>query len=227
LTAESASSGPGAGSAARLEDFRSRFPRLGSDEAGKGDFFGPLVVAAAYIEKPGDLADAVVDSKRLSDGSIARLAADLTRRIRHTVVKIMPPRYNELYARLKNINAILGWAHAQAIKNLLAAGARPAAILVDRFGPEFRVLRHLADADRNGVHFFAHGEQDPAVAAASIIARHTFVREMERLGEKADMRLPLGAGEEVDGAARALARKVGRERLAEFVKVHFKNFARI
>jgi len=210
-----------------LESFQSVYPRLGSDEVGKGDFFGPLVVAAVIVERQGQLPDTIADSKRLSAGAVERLADELKPKVRHAVVKILPPRYNELYGMFRNINAILGWAHAQAIRNLLAGGAQPAAILIDQFGPEFRVRRHLEGVGKDQIHFFHRAERDAAVALASVIARQVFVREIERLSAKAGMKLPLGAGEEVDAAARLLARKIGKERMTEFVKVHFKNFARI
>jgi len=206
------------------------FPKIGGDEVGKGDFFGPLVVCAVYLEGPDSVPREVRDSKSVSEHRIRTQAPALLQALSraHAVVKISPAKYNELYAKFKNINAILGWAHARAVKNLLETGLDPRVILIDRFGPEFRVTRHFDDPGWvEKMVFLPRAEEDPAVAVASVIARYTFLKEMERLSRSAAMNLPLGAGEGVDAAARVLAKRVGPSGMAAFAKVHFKNFQRI
>ncbi len=203
------------------------FPKIGSDEVGKGDFFGPLVVAAVFLEKPEILEGLhVLDSKKLSTRAVQRLAPQLKKRLPHAVVRIGPAKYNELYGKLRNINIVLGWAHARAIKNLQELQPLPPLILIDRFGPETRVRANFHDpAVQQRLTFFSGAERDPAVACASVIARAAFLEEMERLSAEADQKLPLGAGLPTIAAARQLARRLGKPALSRFVKTHFKNFA--
>lgn len=205
------------------------FPKIGSDEVGKGDFFGPLVVCAVYLENSGQVDDlGVRDSKSVSNSRTRTLAPQLMRRLRHSTVKIFPEKYNELYGKFKNINVILGWAHARAIMNLLEENLTPRIILIDRFGPEFRVLTHFDQAGIREMTVFSPGaERDAAVAAASIIARGVFLSEIEKLTQQAGMDIPLGAGEKVDGVARRLCEKMGKPGLTRFVKTHFKNYSRL
>jgi len=205
----------------------SRFPKIGTDEVGKGDFFGPLVVSAVFMKNPemtGDLR--ILDSKSLSDSAIRANAPLLMQILKHSVVKILPSKYNQLYERFHNINLILGWAHAQAIKNLLDEGVRPELILIDKFGPPSRVLHHFhGDEPKGRILFFTHAEKDKAVACASMISRLVFLNEMEKLSHQAGIAIPLGAGPLVDQAAQKLAARLGVENLGMFVKLHFRNFA--
>lgn len=213
-----------------LSELEVVFPRLGCDEVGKGDFFGPLVACGVVVtEKNYRFFEGVNDSKKLSDKRIAALAPDLMGKVPHSVVKIGPSRYNELYERFGNINAILGWAHSRVIRNLLEQGQAPQAVVIDQFGPEFRVLGNLRDVDFDlkRIHFFHRAEADLAVAAASVIARHVFLLEMESLGKKLGAKIPLGAGAPVDQAAREIHRKHGGGIFKEFAKLHFKNFSRL
>lgn len=205
------------------------FPKIGSDEVGKGDFFGPLVVCAVYIEDSAQISElAARDSKTISDSRVEKLGARLVRMVEYSLVKISPEKYNQLYQRFKNINVILGWAHAQAIKNVLEKQKNPEIILIDKFGPEFRVQKHFDDHGiREKMIFINRAEQDTAVAAASIIARYTFLNEMGKLSTRCGRKLPLGAGEMVDSAARELAAKIGLQNLSNYVKVHFKNYLRL
>ena len=205
------------------------FPKIGSDEVGKGDFFGPLIVCAVYVENPEQMEDLNArDSKSISDYRVKLMAPQLMRHFLYSLVKISPEKYNELYTRFKNINVILGWAHAQAVKNLLEKKVKPKVILVDKFGPEFRVLKHFDD---KSIHektvFLTNAEMDLAVASASIIARNVFLNEIHKLKEEAGLDIPLGASRMVDAAARKLSQKIGRANLSRFVKTHFKNYSRL
>ncbi len=213
-----------------LSELEAVFPRLGCDEVGKGDFFGPLVVCGVVInERNYPLFDGICDSKKMSDKRIGVIAPGLMEKVPHSVVKIGPARYNELYLRFRNINAILGWAHSRVIRNLLEQGQNPAAIVIDQFGPEFRVLGNLRDVDyeMNRIFFFNRAESDPPVAAASVIARYVFLQEMELLGKKLGTKIPLGAGAPVDLTAKALFQKHGGEIFKDFAKLHFKNFSKL
>ena len=126
--------------------------RIGTDESGKGDFFGPLVIAAVWADvRTGALLESwgVADSKRLSDGrarSLARKIADA--KIPHAVVAIGPAKYNELYGRMKNLNRLLAWGHARAIENLLEQTSAEA-VITDQFGDASLVERALFERGRS------------------------------------------------------------------------------
>jgi ribonuclease HIII len=212
-----------------IKDVVDSYPKIGSDEVGKGDFFGPLVVCSVFMESPSQIIDiSARDSKSVSDSRINRLAPELIKKVKYSIVKISPQKYNELYGKFKNINIILGWAHAQAIKNLLAEGLVPEVILVDKFGPEIRVLKHFDDDTiKKRMVFAPNAEVDIAVAAASIIARFAFLNEVKKMGADCGMEIPLGAGTPADEIAKKLAGQIGLRDLSRYVKTHFKNFSRL
>jgi ribonuclease HIII len=201
---------------------------LGSDESGKGDYFGPLVVAAALV-RPED-ADFLVelgvrDSKLATDGTIRRVEGALAGRLPHAVRVLEPESYNEAWRRAGNLNVLLGRLHAEVIDAVLAAmpDARPR-IIVDRFGDPGHVRRALTPtARRRPFSMPTRGEAYPAVAAASFLARAAFLREFERLKGLAGDELYLGASDpRILPLARRLASEGGRAWLAKFAKLHFR-----
>ena len=204
---------------------------IGVDESGKGDYFGPLVIAAVCVET--DTAEmlrrsGVRDSKTLSDRAVMELAPDISGLCRSTVVAIGPPKYNQLYAKLKNLNKLLGWGHARAIENLLDAGCPATMALSDQFGD----TRFISDALLNKgkqirLEQRHRAEDDVAVAAASIVARAEFLRRLERLSTEAGLILPKGASNLVEAAAGRLVAAHGRDGLGNFAKLHFKTTAKI
>jgi ribonuclease HIII len=203
---------------------------VGTDESGKGDYFGPLVVAAvrasadesAMLERIG-----AADSKILSDSVIRGLDMEIRASLPHAVVAIDPPEYNALHAKLGNLNLILGWAHAQAIADLIARAPCDRA-LTDQFGNPKYVQDQLDSRGITiGLEQRPRAEEVPAVAAASILARAEFVRRLEALSETAGMTLPKGASDIVDDAARRLVRARGRDFLGRVAKLHFKTTLRV
>lgn len=205
--------------------------RVGLDESGKGDYFGPLVAAAAAVLDEGterELAElGVADSKKLSDGRCLALARALEARLPFEVVAIGPARYNQLYERLKNVNRILAWAHARALEDLLAR-VPVDVVVADQFAKDPGRLERALMARGRLVELrqIPHAEADLAVAAASVLARARFLRELERLSRVAGMRLPKGATH-VEGPARELFRRGGIEELARFAKLHFATTQRV
>ena len=199
--------------------------RIGIDESGKGDYFGPLVIAAVRIT-PADEPDLrlmqVRDSKRISDGRILEMAPDIRRVCRHSIVAIGPQRYNELYAKIKNLNRLLAWGHARALENMLEHAECPLAIS-DQFGDERFILNALLDKGKK-IQLIQRpkAEEDIAVAAASILARAEFLLRLKRLSEEIGLPLPKGASQAVELAARVVVKKFGRERLNTVAKLHFK-----
>lgn len=206
----------------------------GLDESGKGDLFGPVVAACVIAGKEAVekwISAGVHDSKSIgSDKKIFEIEK-IIRGTQGVVVKTAfasIEKYNSLYYKFGNLNAFLGHLHFLALKEALAETeelkfAMPAWGLLDQFSKSRIVQRELS---RNGINFDLRmrtkAESDPVVAAASIIARATYVREIERISELAGTRVPKGCGAVAKKAATEIFRKFGRERYGEFVKLHFK-----
>ena len=204
-------------------------PHMGVDESGKGDFFGPLVIAAAYVDEAiaKDLkALNVRDSKTItSDKAAQDLAKKIRGRLgeRYVVVSIGTAAYNRLYTTMGSVNRILAWGHARAIENLLEKVPDCPRALSDQFGPEQQIQRALQQKGRKIKLEQRHkAESDIAVAAASILARAGFLTAMDKLGEKIGVKLPKGASEAVKAAAAAIAQKHGGAAFLEVAKCHFK-----
>lgn len=204
-------------------------PHMGVDESGKGDFFGPLVIAAAYVDEPiaNDLrAMNVRDSKTITTDRAAR---DLARRIRErlgdrfTVVSIGPSAYNRLYTTMGSVNRILAWGHAKCIENLLEKVPECPRALSDQFGPERQIQAALQKRGRKiKLDQRPRAESDVAVAAASILARDGFLSAMEKLGQSVETKLPKGASEKVRAVATELVQKRGGRIFLDVAKCHFK-----
>jgi ribonuclease HIII len=207
-------------------------PHIGSDEAGKGDYFGPLVVAAVYADEVAleRLPQAgVKDSKRISG---ERRLWELERAVKQIcpsfeVVVISPARYNELIEKMRNLNRLLAWGHARAIENVLEMQPGCRLALADQFGDE-RYLRESLMKRGRQIELVqqVRAEADPAVAAASTLARAAFIRALERLSSEAGMDLPRGATH-VLPAARQLYAQGGEALLRQVAKVHFKTTKQI
>lgn len=200
-------------------------PRIGIDESGKGDYFGPLVIAAVYVNpecEPDLRLMQVRDSKRISDGRILEMAPDIRQVCPHSIVAIGPQRYNELYEKIGNLNRLLAWGHARALENLLDRVECDLAI-ADQFGDERLILRALLEKGKKiRLVQRTKAESDLAVAAASILARAEFLLRLRRLSDEVGTTLPKGASQGVELAARMVVKKHGREQLSRVAKMHFK-----
>lgn len=213
---------PAAPAALRVAAFA---PHVGADESGKGDYFGPLAVAAVLVP---DVATArllaekgVRDSKLVPDAEAGALASLVRHRCPHEVRALAPPRYNEVYARFGNLNVLLASMHAECIESLLAReGAYPAH--VDQFANGRVLDRQLGPLARAaGVTQSVRGESDLVVAAASIVARAEFLAGLAQLEAQHGLRLPKGAGAPTVAAARVVAARGGEALLAQVAKMHF------
>jgi ribonuclease HIII len=205
--------------------------RIGTDESGKGDYFGPLVVAAFFLPEgqEGVLRElGVRDSKRTSDARCLEIAGTLKRGYpHHAIVAIGPERYNELWARLRNLNRLLAWGHARAIENILERVPAGKAV-TDQFGDERFVRDALLKKGREiELVQMPRAEEDPAVAAASVLARAEFLTRLRHLSREVGIELPKGASGEVEAAAVKLVREKGPEILANVAKTHFKTTVRV
>jgi len=198
---------------------------IGSDEAGKGDYFGPLVTAGVLVDSAtaGLLREyGVKDSKRLSDNSIRELAAGIRKTCPCSVVAIGPAKYNELYNKIGNLNRLLAWGHSRAIENILDKEECDYA-LADQFGDQRFIVNALMEKGKGiEVRQEVRAESDIGVAAASILARAECVRRLAMLSRKYGMEFPKGASPAVIEAGKAFVGKYGRNRLSEVAKIHFK-----
>lgn len=209
-------------------------PHIGVDESGKGDFFGPLVIAGAYVDAgiARQLRElGVMDSKRIgSDARIKALAAEMQgiAGFRSEVIVIGPERYNELYAKFGNLNRLLAWGHAKVIENLLARVPECPRALSDQFANPRVLQRALQERGRSIIiEQRTKAESDPAVAAASILARHGFVTWLADAGERMGVPLPKGVSPAVKDTARRIVSERGGMMLQALAKMHFKTSAEV
>ena len=199
---------------------------IGVDESGKGDYFGPLVVAGVCV--PADRRETLValgvrDSKTLSDLRSRRLARQIRDTYPTSIVAIGPERYNALYAKVGNLNRLLAWAHARVIENLLREVPDACEAISDQFADARVLERALLERGRCITLRQRHrAEADPVVAAASIVARAEFLARLEALAARFEVPLPKGAGPPVLGAARAFVARHGADALGLVAKLHFR-----
>jgi len=214
-------------------------PHIGTDEAGKGDYFGPLVSAAVYVNQesaPKLRQLGVRDSKTIADPTIRELAEKIRRMpgVRCAVTPINPRKYNELYEAFrkegKNLNSLLAWGHGRSIETLLSAlgseSSGPKFVIVDQFADKHYVEQRTRKA---GIPVYQHpkAEADIAVAAASILARDGFLKWLERMSQRTQIVLPKGASPAVITAAKQFVRKWGAKWLAEVAKLHFRTTSEV
>ena len=213
-------------------------PRIGVDESGKGDFFGPLCIAGVYVNESvikawADLG--VRDSKNISsDKKISELAEKIrkTPGCVTTVVPIGNEAYNRLYAKMKSVNAMLAWGHARVIENLLGQRHRmnppPVKAISDQFAASKSVIEKALMAQGRELQLVQRhkAEEDIAVAAASILARDEFVKGLAKLEKQFEVKLPKGASAAVDAAAKKLVDERGAGELAKLSKLHFRTALR-
>lgn len=205
---------------------------IGVDESGKGDFFGPLVIAGFYLQpevKKDLISLGVQDSKELTDEKVAQIAVILKEKFKDnlSIVQIYPKKYNELYEKIGNLNSLLAWGHSRCIENILLKHKVPIAIC-DKFGNENYIKNALMKEGKQiELIQTPKAERYLGVAAASILARNAFIEWMKKTGEKLGIEIPKGASSKVKETAKIIVEKFGKEALNEYVKVHFKTYKEI
>lgn len=203
---------------------------IGTDEAGKGDFFGPLVIAGVYATEATAILlrqIGVRDSKSLTDKRMLAMSREIRQTCPVNVVAIGPDRYNQLYPKFRNLNRLLAWGHARVIENLLGQVSCSRAIS-DQFGDERFLKQALMEKGQNIELIQRHrAEDDVAVAAASIMARTEFVHRIEQLSQSFGVELAKGAGPPVLVSGRRFVQRHGREALAQVAKLHFRTTQQI
>jgi len=205
-------------------------PHAGLDESGKGDLFGPLVSACVVVTEPGTarmwMDAGIKDSKAIGSDSVIMRLDKMIRATRGVAVKTVMPgmrKYNELYLKFgSNLNKLLAWYHARALEAALAQHPVPWGLL-DQFTKQPLVQKSLRTVPKDfELRMRTKAESDPVVAAASIVARAEFVRQMHELSVTAGEELRKGASAEVKAQAKRIVEKFGADALGDYAKLHFR-----
>jgi len=203
-------------------------PHFGIDESGKGDFFGPLVIAGAYTNKAltRSLIDVgVTDSKKVSDKKIQKLSHIIKNSpgIEYDIIVISPSKYNELYKSIGNLNKLLAWGHSKCIENLCTKKPDCQRALSDQFAKSSVLESSLGKMGKNiNLEQRTKAEEDVAVATASILARNHFVEWMDLASKQYNIEIPKGASMKVKEAGDFLVKSHGIGVLSKIAKLHFK-----
>lgn len=206
---------------------------IGSDEVGTGDYFGPVVVCAAYvnIEDIKFLEELKVkDSKQITDDYIRKIAPTIAKKIDYELLVLSNKEYNEKYKTIKNINKIKAIMHNKVLYTLHQRHSDCNKIIIDEFAKEnsyFNYLKEVTNVERNLIFTPKAENKNMAVATSAILARFTFLEIMDKLSDKYHEPLLKGASSEVDKQAERLIEKYGKEVLDDIAKLHFINTERI
>ena len=203
---------------------------IGVDESGKGDFFGPLVIAGVCINEDNKnlfIDMGIKDSKNITDKTIKALSLEIKKHSIWSIVMITPSKYNELYLKFKNLNKLLAWGHARVIENILNKYPCEYA-LSDKFADESLIKNALM---KNGKNIILEqkikAESDIAVACASVLARNAFVEKIESLSLNFGINFPKGASKLTLEAGREFIKKYNKEELKNVAKIHFKTYEQV
>lgn len=208
---------------------------IGSDEVGKGDYFGPIVVTASYVNK-NDISFleglGVKDSKKITDEKIIKIAPEIIKRIPHETIILNNIEFNDMVRKGYNINKINSILHNKAILGLLKKDNYSYDMVVmDQFTPARNYFGYLKDTGDNifrKITFTTKAEDKClSVACSSIISRYTFMNEMNKISKELDKVLPLGAGVMVDEAGKDLVNRYGKEILEKYAKINYNNTKKI
>jgi len=212
------------------------FPIIGTDESGKGDYFGPLVSAGVYVDEQSAkelVACGVKDSKKATDSKNRELAQQIPKicKGRFAVIEISPEKYNDLYEQFrresKNLNTLLAWGHAKAIEEVLSKVDCGIA-MADQFADEKFIAGKLQERGKKiRLVQVPKAEQNIAVAAASVLSRARFLDKLSKLGSEYKMELQKGASSDVIKNAKEFVRTYGKETLRKVAKLHFRITAQI
>ena len=201
---------------------------IGTDESGKGDYFGPLVVAAVYVDEKTtlELEEAgVKDSKLITDYNIKIIESKIKKIIgdKFEIIQINPEKYNKLYESFNNLNKIMGWAHSKAIENLIEKINCPN-VISDKFGNEKLIKDELKKKNINlNLYQTPRAERYTAVAAASILARGKVLDWFNIKSREVGFQIPKGGGALVNDAANRILNQFDDNYLKKMIKFHFKN----
>lgn len=207
---------------------------VGSDEVGTGDYFGPIVVTATYVNKDDvEYLDSlgVGDSKKIDDDKIRKIAPLIAKRVKYRSTILSNIEYNEKKTDSLNLNKIKAIMHNKMLYKLINE-ENPIYdyIIVDEFAREARYYEYIKECTeiQRGITFMTKAEdKNLAVACASIISRYIFLKEFDKLSDELHIPLPKGSGENVDKIGEEIVEKYGEEKLKEIAKLNFKNTQKI
>ena len=207
---------------------------VGSDEVGTGDYFGPIVVTACYVNKediPFLEELGVGDSKKIEDEKILKIAPQIAKKVKYRSVILSNKEYNEKYSKDINMNKIKAILHNRVLYQLIEE-EKPNYdyIIIDEFAREARYYEYLKDQKviQKGITFITKAEDiSPAVGCGSIISRYIFLKEFDKICDEIHIPLPKGAGKDVDTIGEEVVEKYGEEKLKDIAKLNFKNTDRI
>lgn len=205
---------------------------VGSDEVGTGDYYGPIVVTASYVNKediPFLTELGVKDSKKLSDEQILKIVPKIIKRIKYKTIMLSNKEYNEKYGKDMNMNKIKAVLHNKVLTEMVKDNVYDY-IVVDQFELESSYYKHLSEVPNplRGITFITKAEDKClSVACASLISRYIFVKEIDKLGDKYGIFLPKGANYYVEDVGIKLVEKYGVNVLKEVAKLNFSNTDRI
>ena len=205
---------------------------VGSDEVGTGDYYGPIVVTAAYVNKddiPFLTELGVKDSKKLSDEQILKIVPKIIKKIKYKTIMLSNKEYNKNYGKDMNMNKIKAVLHNKVLTEMVKDNEYDY-IVVDQFEPESSYYKHLSEVPSplKGITFITKAEDKClSVACSSLISRYIFVKEIDKLGDKYGIFLPKGANYYVEDVGIKLVEKYGVNVLKEVAKLNFSNTDRI
>ena len=205
--------------------------QIGSDEVGVGDFLGPMIVVAAFV-KESDINKLISlgihDSKKMTDKKILEVGPEIVKQFKFSKLTLSNEKYNEMLDKGENLNSMKAKMHNRALLNMHKEYVDVLNIFADQFVAEKTYYKYLNDANEEQVKditFKTKGESYfPCVALASVIARYSYLKEMERLSEKYEMDFPFGASKKVTEFARKFLEKYGEEELYKVAKKNFANY---
>ena len=207
---------------------------VGSDEVGTGDYFGPIVVTASYVNKediPFLEKLGVGDSKKIDDSKILKIAPEIAKKIKYRSVILTNEEYNSKYNKELNMNKIKAIMHNKVLYQLVnEEDIKYDYIIVDEFARENRYYKYLngvSNIQRNITFMTKAEDKNLAVACSSIISRYLFLKEFDKLCDQLHIPLPKGAGKDVDKIGEEVVSNYGEDKLKEIAKLNFKNTDRI
>ena len=206
--------------------------QIGSDEVGTGDFFGPIIVVACYVN-PKFFFEfnqlGINDSKKLTDKKILEIVPQIIDKVIYSKLTCSPSKYNEMINKGESMNSIKAILHNEALHNVRSKINNSSIICyVDQFcDPNlfYHYLEGKYDAIFNNIHFETKAESYyPSVAIASMIARYSFIKYLQEIEEKYNIEIPKGASKKVDEFALKLKEQIGLEEVEKLIKKNFKNY---
>ncbi|WP_108623816.1 ribonuclease HIII [Candidatus Similichlamydia epinepheli] len=206
--------------------------RIGTDESGKGDLFGPLCVTAVFIDTSTEQKLkklGVRDSKKLSDQRAISLAQEIREICRYRSLRLVPSTYNRLYDKFGNLNLLLGWAHAKVVADLIKETGTPDKLVVDQFAKDQKLLERAFAKENINVPLEQRfrAESDISVAAASVISRAIFLDWIKDTSEKIGLLLHKGSGEKSQDSLEAFMNREDTSLIFDIAKMHFKQIKEI